>query len=152
MDFAGEYRPAPGVMSLITGTMPVLQNAAMECAARIWAEVDPEALFARHRSLSTLLSALLAEQCGPHGVRQVSPQDYEQRGGHLAFACPGGGSTCEALLAAGVVCSFRRPDVIRFGLAPATLTHVELWHAVERLREILAEQRWREPQYQEVSV
>ncbi len=152
MNFRGDYAPAPGVSSLVTGTMPVLQNAAMECAARIWADVDLPQLFAKHRSLSTLLETLLAEQCAALGVRQASPADYAQRGGHLAFNCPGGGATCEALLDADVVCSFRQPDVIRFGLAPTTVTHADVWHAVARLRDILVQERWREPRFQEVSV
>jgi kynureninase len=152
MNFRGAYEPASGVLSLVTGTMPVLQNAAMECAARIWAGVDPATVHAKHRSLSTLLSTLMREQCGALGVRQISPASYEERGGHTAFACPGGGPTCEALLAAGVVTSFRQPDVIRFGLAPSTVTHVELWQAVARLRAILENETWREARYQEVSV
>jgi kynureninase len=152
MNFRGHYAPADGVLSLVGGTMPVLQNAAMECAARIWAEVEPGALFAKHRSLSTLLAQLMQQQCGELGVRQISPADYAQRGGHLAFSCPGGGPTCEALLDAGVVTSFRQPDVIRFGLAPATVCNADLWHAVQRLRTILVEQRWRDARFQQVSV
>ena len=67
-------------------------------------------------------------------------------------AAPEAAPTCEALLAAGVVASFRQPDVIRFGLAPATVTHADLWHAVARLRTILAEERWRDPRFAVVSV
>ncbi len=152
MNFRSHYQPAAGMLSLVGGTMPVLQNAAMECAARLWAGVPPALLHARHRSLSQTLSGLMREQCGALGVRQISPTDYAQCGGHLAFACPGGGATCEALLAAGVVTSFRQPDVIRFGLAPASVSHVQLWQAVAQLRHILERQTWREPQFQEVSV
>lgn len=152
MNFRGRYAPAPGPLSLVTGTMPVLQNAVMDCAARIWALVDPALLFAKHESLSTTLAQLMHEQCGGLGVRQISPADYRRRGGHIAFSCPGGGSTCEALLAAGVVTSFRQPDVIRFGLAPATVTHADLWHAVARLKRILELETWREARFQEVSV
>ena len=152
MNFRGAYAPAAGPLSLVTGTMPVLQNAAMECAARIWAGVEPAALFAKHRSLSTTLAQLMQQQCAALGVRQTSPAAYEQRGGHIAFSCPGGGPTCEALLAAGVVTSFRQPDVIRFGLAPATVTHADLWHAVARLKRILEQETWRESRFQEVTV
>lgn len=152
MNFRPDYVPAPDMTQLIGGTMPVLQNAAMECAARLWAQVEPQALFAKHRSLSTLLAQVMQEQCGPLGVRMLSPLEYEQRGGHIAFSCPGGGPTCEALLAAGVVTSFRQPDVIRFGLAPATLSHAELWQAVARLKDILENETWREARFQEVSV
>ena len=39
MHFASDYAPGPGVMQLITGTMPVLQNKAMEAAAEIWSGI-----------------------------------------------------------------------------------------------------------------
>jgi kynureninase len=152
LNFRSAYAPAPGVSSLVGGTMPVLQNVVMECAARIWAKVEREQVFAKHRSLSLTLAALVREQCAGLGVTQVSPADYECQGGHLAFSCPGGGATCEALLDAGVVASFRQPDVIRFGLSPATLRHVDLWHAVAHLRAILVEERWRDPRFQAISI
>ena len=152
MNFRCEYRPAPGMLSLITGTMPVLQNAVMDSAAAIWASVKPGDLAWKHESLSVTLCTLLVEQCGAAGVKLVSPADYARRGGHVAFSCPGGGSTCEALLADGVVASFRAPDVIRFGLSAATLSHAELWQAVARLRAILVEERWRDPRFAAVSV
>ena len=152
MNFVPDYQPAAGMLSLVGGTMPVLQNVVTECAARIWAGVDPSDVFAKHRSLSETLVRLLDEQCGRFGVALVSPAAYDRRGGHVAFRCPGGGPVCEALLDARVIGSFRQPDVIRFGLSAATLRHVDLWEAVSRLRTILAEERWREPRFASVSV
>ena len=152
MNFQVDYAPAPGMLSLVGGTMPVLQNAVMETAATIWATVDPRDLAWKHRSLSETLCTLLAQECGPLGVRQVSPVDYGARGGHVAFSCPGGGHVCEALLADGVVGSFRAPDVIRFGLSALTLSHDALWRAVAVLKLILAEERWRDPRFAQVSV
>jgi kynureninase len=85
-------------------------------------------------------------------VTLACPADHAGRGGHVAFSCPGGGATCEALLADGVIGSFRQPDVIRFGLSAVTLRHVDLWEAVERLRGILVSERWRDPAFSTVSV
>jgi kynureninase len=152
MNFRVDYAPAPGMLSLVGGTMPVLQNAVMETAATIWATVDPQDLAWKHRSLSETLCTLLQEQCGSLGVKLVSPADYNARGGHVAFSCPGGGPVCEALLADGVVGSFRAPDVIRFGLSALTLSHAHLWKAVAALKMILVEERWRDPRFALVSV
>ena len=152
MHFQGDYVPAPGVLSLVTGTMPVLQNAVAETAATVFARIAAPDLWARHRSLALTLRALLAQECEHLGVTLVSPADYDRQGGHVAFRCEGGGSVCEALLADGVVGSFREPDVIRFGLAPLALSHADLWDAVGRLRTILEEARWRAPRFATVSV
>jgi kynureninase len=152
MHFAHEYAPGPGVMPLITGTMPVLQNKAMEAAAEIWSGIQPADLAWKHRSLSTTLVTLIEQQCGALAAQVVSPRDYERQGGHVAVRCPGGGAVCEALLAARVVSSFRKPDILRFGLSAVGLSHVDLWEAVARLRTILAEERWRDPRFAVVSV
>ena len=152
MNFRCDYQPAPGMLSRITGTMPVLQNAVMETAADIWAGVACGDLAWKHKSLSVTLCTLLVEQCGALGVKLVSPADYAQRGGHVAISCPGGGPVCEALLDAGVVASFRAPDVIRCGLSALTLSHADLWQAVARLRAILVEERWRDSRFAAVSV
>jgi kynureninase len=42
--------------------------------------------------------------------------------------------------------------VIRFGMSALTLTHAELWDAVAVLKTILAEERWRDPRFAQVSV
>ena len=152
MHFASDYAPGPGVMQLITGTMPVLQNKAMEAAAEIWSGIPPADLAWKHRSLSATLVALIEEQCGALGAQVVSPRDYDRQGGHVAVRCPGGGPVCEALLAERVVSSFRKPDILRFGLSAVGLSHVDLWEAVARLRTILAEERWRDPRFAVVSV
>lgn len=152
MHFQGDYAPAPGVSSLVGGTMPVLQNAVADTAAAVFARIPAVALWAKHRSLSETLVRLVDERLAPLGVALASPRGYDARGGHVALRTPGGGPVCEALLADGVVASFREPDVIRFGLAPVTLSHADVWDAVDRLRTILVEERWRAPRFAVVSV
>jgi kynureninase len=48
--------------------------------------------------------------------------------------------------------SFRKPGVVRFRLGPLYLSHEDCWIAVQRLREILETEIWREPRFQKVSV
>jgi kynureninase len=64
----------------------------------------------------------------------------------------GGGSVTEALLACGVVSSFRKPDWIRFGVQPLELSHQDLWVAVARLRKVLETDAWRDPKFAAVSI
>ena len=150
--FEHDYRPAPGIGRLLVGTPAVIANAAMAAAADVWAEVDPAALHARHRSLTDTLIALIDERCAGLGVELASPRPHDARGGHVALRFEGAGPLAQALVEAGVVVSARKPDALRFGVAPLVTRHVELWDAVERLRAILAEGRWRDPRYARPSV
>ena len=150
--FAPAYEPYRGVRRHLTGSPGIIANEAMGAAVDIWREVTRTDLGAKHRSLSELLIALLEQECAAHGVSVTSPRDYDARGGHVTFSHPGAGSITEALLASGVVSSFRKPDSIRFGLAPLALSHEDLWQAVARLRQVLATEVWREPKFQKVSV
>jgi kynureninase len=58
----------------------------------------------------------------------------------------------EALIDLGVISSFRRPDAIRFGVSPLVIRHVDCFEAVERLKRVLAEGIWKQPEYAKVSV
>ena len=51
-----------------------------------------------------------------------------------------------------MVSSFRKPDVVRFGISPVALSHEDVWVAVSRLRGVLESEVWREPRFKKVSV
>ena len=150
--FATEYAPLPGTPAQATGTPAVIANEVAWCAAQIWQQVDPSLLWAKHQMLSDLMMHLLQQECAALGVALNSPLDYDQRGGHISFSHAAAGPVCEALLDAGVVGSFRKPNALRFGLGALTLRFEDVWEAVARLKDILSSERWREPRYQHVSV
>jgi kynureninase len=124
----------------------------MSAAIDLWREVGRENLAWKHRSLSELLIGLLEQECAQFGVQVTSPRDYEERGGHVTIRHPGAGSITEALLANGVVSSFRKPEWIRFGLQALALSHEDVWIAVARLRKVLETELWRDPKFAKVSV
>jgi kynureninase len=150
--FAPAYAPVEGVRRHLTGTPGIIANEAMAAAVDIWRDVKVKDLDWKHRSLSGTLMQLLEQECGAFEVRITSPRNYEERGGAVIFSHPGAGSVTEALLAHGVVSSFRKPDSIRFGVSPVALSHEDLWQAVSRLKGVLSSGAWREPKYAKVSV
>lgn len=150
--FAPAYAPIRGVRRQLTGTPGIIANEAMAAAVDIWREVSAADLDRKHRSLSELLIALLEQECGAFGLKVTCPREHSARGGAVIASHPGAGSVTEALLAHGVVSSFRKPDSIRFGLSPVALSHEDLWVAVSRLRGVLSAGAWRDPKYAKVSV
>jgi kynureninase len=150
--FAPTYEPLRGVRRHLTGTPGIIANEAMAAAIDIWRDVKREDLEWKHRSLSELTVALLEQECGRFGVTVTSPRKYDEQGGHIGFSHPGAGSVCEALLEHGVVSSFRKPDVVRFGISPVAISHEDVWIAVSRLRRVLESEVWRDPRFKKVSV
>jgi kynureninase len=150
--FAPDYEPLPGVRRHLTGTPGIIANEALAAAVDVWRDVAREDLAWKHRSLSDLAVALLEQECGALGVRVTSPRKYDEQGGHVGFSHPAAGPVCEALLEHGVVSSFRKPDVVRFGISPVAISHEDLWVAVARLRRVLETEVWREPRFKKVSV
>jgi kynureninase len=150
--FAPTYEPLRGVRRHLTGTPGIIANEAMSAAVDIWRDVKREDLAWKHRSLSELTITLLEQECGKFGVHVTSPRNYDEQGGHVGFSHPGAGSVSEALLVHGVVSSFRKPDVIRFGISPVAISHEDVWVAISRLRHVLESEVWREPRFAKVSV
>jgi kynureninase len=150
--FTRDFVPHPGVKRFIAGTPAVAANELAKPILDIWPKIDPEKLWARHRSLTDYLIALLEQECGPLGVEVTSPRDHARRGGNVAFRSPGAGSVVEALIDLGVVSSFRKPDAIRFGVSPLVISHADIHETVMRLKRILSEDIWLQPKYKKVSV
>ena len=71
------------------------------------------------------------------GVTVASPKDPDRRGAHIALLHPEAEAVSAALADAGVLTDFRRPDVLRLGLAPLSTRYVDVWDGLDRLRTIL---------------
>ncbi len=147
--FDRRYRPAPGVDRFLCGTPPILSLAALDAALDAFDGVDMDAL--RHKSLELgeLMIELVLAECGGFGVELRSPRDAARRGSQVSFTHPEGYAVVRALIDRGVVPDFREVDVMRFGLTPLYLRYVDVWDAVEVLRDVLAARAWDKPRYRE---
>jgi kynureninase len=58
----------------------------------------------------------------------------------------GGFAIVQALIARGVVGDFRAgdPEILRFGVTPLHTRHVDVWDAVEALRQVMESGEWRQ--------
>jgi kynureninase len=152
MAFKHRYDPAPNVQGHNTGTPSVIANEIFACAADIWRDVKVADMVAKHKSLSQTAIALLEQECGDLGVKIISPKNYDEQGGHVAFSHPGAGAISEALFDRGMICSFRKPDSLRLGLSPLYHSHEVLWQGVALIREIIKTEAWRDPRFAKVAI
>jgi hypothetical protein len=54
----------------------------------------------------------------------------------------------QALIARGVIGDFRAPNVLRFGFAPLYTRYVDVWLAIDHLREVMEREEWKLPEHQ----
>jgi kynureninase len=139
--FDDDYRPASDIRAQITGTPPILGLAALEAGVDLQVQADPALVETKGLALADLFIDLVAERCAGFGVELASERGAK-RGLHVALAHPEGYAIVQALMARGVIGDFRAPDVLRFGFSPLFLSYVQVWDAVEILRDVLATGAW----------
>jgi kynureninase len=145
--FEDGYRPADGIERFLCGTPPVLGLTALECGVDLMAEADMAAVRAKSLQLGRVFMDLMDSHCGSFGFTLVSPREDGRRGSHVSYAHPRGYGIMQALKERGVIGDFRDPDVLRFGLTPLTLRHVDMLEAVLRIREVCETQAWDDPRW-----
>ncbi len=142
-----DYRPAPGIARVQTGTPSVLSMATLDAALDAFEGVSMDDLRAKSLALTDCFVALAEERLAAYGVNVEVPRDHRYRGSQVCLRHPGAYGLVQALIARGVVGDFREPDLARFGFAPLYLRFVDAWDAVEHLVEVLASREWERPSY-----
>ena len=150
--FAPTYQPASGIQRFICGTPPVLSMATLECGVdTVLAAGDRGGMAAiRNKSLALteLFMRLVDERCGDCGFTIVTPREPAERGSQVSIAHPDDGyAIMQALIARGVIGDFRPPDILRFGFTPLYTRFVDVWDAVDRLRQVMTSGDWRNPRF-----
>ena len=97
-----------------------------------------EALVARSRRLTAYLESLLEARAG-HALEIITPRAAAARGAQLSVRARGGRDAGrglhERLMAAGVICDWREPDIIRLAPAPLYNTFEDCWRCAEVLSQ-----------------
>jgi kynureninase len=86
---------------------------------------------------------LFDQGLAPLGFSLGTPRDASLRGSHVALRHPEGYRINRALIEEmQVIPDFREPDHIRLGIAPIYTSYIDIWEAVERLRQVVVERRF----------
>jgi kynureninase len=131
-DFDATFRPAPGIRGFVTSTPPILGLSALDA----FDGVTAEQIRRKSSSLTELFIGLVEERQLP-GLQLASPRESARRGSQVSLRHAEGYAVVQALIARGVICDFRSPDLCRFGFSPLYLRHVDVLHAVGELEAVL---------------
>ena len=142
-EFADGYEPAAGMKRWLTGTPSLLGLAALESGLALWDGIDMAVVEAKSAALWEIFHAAGTAA----GLECVTPADPSQRGSHISLRHAHAYEIVQALIAKGVIGDFRDPDILRFGLTPLMLSHVDVWRAGEMLCGIVESGEWRRPEF-----
>ena len=141
--FEDRYRPTGGIEKCLVGTPPILSLRGVMHGVATFDGVDMGDVVGKSRRLSDLFIRLADDRLAPHGFSLASPREPGARGSQVSFRHSHAYAVSKALRAAGVVADFRSPDILRFGIAPLYIRHVDVWDAVDALARIMAGESWR---------
>ena len=140
--FELDYQPARGIKKFLVGTPPVISLEAIEPGLDIILEAGMHNLREKSVQQSQYLIFLYKQLLERLGFSLGSPINPEERGSHLSFQHPEAYRICKALIepqhtTVRVIPDFRAPDNIRIGITPLYTSYSDIWHAVDRLVQIV---------------
>ncbi|GAB3696719.1 kynureninase [Nocardiopsis oceani] len=141
-DFAPDYEPAQGVSRFLSGSQPLVADAALEASLDVWAKAD----LGQVRTKSLVMTDLFLAKAASVGLASITPAEHERRGSQVALLQPEDGSgypIVQALIERGVIGDFRAPDVMRFGFTPLYLRYVDVYDAASALIDVVESGEWR---------
>ncbi|KVV41051.1 kynureninase [Burkholderia ubonensis] len=142
-----EFAPDPGIARFLCGTQPIVSMSMVECGLDVFLQTDMHAIRRKSLALTDAFVALVEARCEGHSLKLVTPRSHHQRGSQASFEHPHGYEVMQALIARGVIGDYREPHVLRFGFTPLYTRFVDVWDAVETLRDILDTGAWKAPEF-----
>lgn len=135
MQLEPEFAPVPEAEGWQISNPPILAIAPLLGSLRVFDEAGMDALRERSMRLTGYLERLLDVRA-PHGVTVVTPRDPARRGAQLSLRVRAGSRAAQAaLLARGVVCDFREPDIVRAAPVPLYTSFEDVWELADALAD-----------------
>jgi kynureninase len=132
-----DFVPRPGADGWQISNPPILAMVPLRASLGLFDEAGMPALRAKSERLTGYLQDLL-DRLPPGRLEVITPRDPAQRGCQLSLLVrervP---ELLQALEAAGVVCDFREPNVIRVAPVPLYNTFQEVWTFAQTLADAL---------------
>ena len=137
-----DFVPAENISRYRVGTPPMLSMKALEPALDIILEAGIHRLRAKSVRQTEYLISLAEQQLVPLGFSIGTPKQSKMRGSHVSLRHPEAYRINRALIEAAppdikVIPDFREPDNIRLGIAPLYNSFLDIYLAIDRLRQIV---------------
>jgi len=140
--FGLDFMPAAGMARFQVGTPPVLSMKAIEPAVDLLLLAGMDRLRKKSVMQTEYLIYLADQWLAPLGFSLGSPRQPELRGSHVSLRHPEGYRIVRAMIeapppAVRVIPDFRSPDNLRLGIAPLYTSFLDIYRAMQRVRDIV---------------
>jgi len=137
------YEQAEGVTRFLVSSPPIVSLQAIEPGLDLILEAGMDRIRSKSVQLTSYLVYLVDTVLAPLGFTLGSPRDPARRGSHVSVCHPEGYRINRALIEEmAVLPDFREPDNIRLGLSPLYTSFVDVWIAVNRIRQVVEQERY----------
>ncbi len=147
-EFSAKYQPAEGVKRMISGTPPVLGLTALNGALSLFDSCDMAKMQKKSWQLSEIFLSELAEFFQNGELQLYSPQNKENRGGHLALGHRHAYAVMQNLIHEGIIGDFRPPNMMRLAFTPLYLSNADIVNSAHILWQILTKKSYLNPEFQ----
>ncbi|MEC9399742.1 MAG: kynureninase, partial [Myxococcota bacterium] len=130
-----EFVPQAGAAGWQLSNAPVLAMASLKASLELFDRAGMAALRQKSEALTGYLLELI-DEIPNERFEIITPREPSARGCQLSIRTRFDGQELfQALTDAGVICDFRRPDVIRVAPAPLYNSFEDVWRFCQVLRE-----------------
>lgn len=131
------FEPIEGAEGWQLSNPGIFQLAALRASLEMFDEVGMEAIREKSVLLTGYLEFLL-DRLPAGSFDIVTPREPAQRGAHLSLAMHASNpeSILEHWKEAGIICDFRRPNIIRVAPAPLFNSYVDVYEFVDILKRL----------------
>ncbi|MDO5971647.1 kynureninase [Flavivirga aquimarina] len=132
-----EFDLLPGAEGWQLSNPPILSMAAIKASLDIFNEVGIKKLTNKSKKLTGYFEFLL-KQLGEDVIKIITPQNPKERGCQLSIQVLNANKALHNnLTKAGIISDWREPDVIRCAPTPLYNSFQDVYHIVDKLKDIL---------------
>lgn len=132
-----EFDVLPGAEGWQMSNPPILSMAAIKASLDMFDEVGLQKLIKKSKKLTGYLEFLINE-LKDQRIKIITPKKPDERGCQLSIQVKNSDrSLHDKLTKSGVICDWREPDVIRVAPVPLYNSYQEVYHMVDKLKNIL---------------
>ena len=132
-----EFDVIPGAEGWQMSNPPILSMAAIKASLDMFDKVGLQKLIKKSKKLTGYLEFLINE-LEDQRIKIITPKNPDERGCQLSIQVKNSDrSLHDKLTRAGVICDWREPDVIRIAPVPLYNSYQDVYHMVEKLKNIL---------------